>query len=103
MITGASGGIGASTAELFAKAGCNLILLARRAEKLAQVKQRCEDANKLGGSGKGGNVLTLTVDVGKRADLESLLGNIKGGGAGPVDMYVGHPPRRVRLIFDPAS
>ena len=88
MITGASGGIGASTAELFAKAGCNLILLARRAEKLQEVKQRCQAANKLGGSGKGGSVLTLTVDVAKRAELDALLAKIKGEGAGPVDMWV---------------
>lgn len=38
-ITGASAGIGAETARQFAKLGTNLILIARRQERLEKLKQ----------------------------------------------------------------
>jgi NAD(P)-dependent dehydrogenase (short-subunit alcohol dehydrogenase family) len=40
LITGASKGIGAATAEIFAAEGCNVIIVARSAEGLAGVKSR---------------------------------------------------------------
>ena len=40
--TGASGGIGAACAWSFAEAGCKLVLLARRAEKLEEIKQQLQ-------------------------------------------------------------
>jgi NADP-dependent 3-hydroxy acid dehydrogenase YdfG len=43
LITGASSGIGASTAEAFAKEKRALILWGRRREKLASLRQRCLD------------------------------------------------------------
>ena len=43
VITGASGGIGAALAELLAKRGASLILVARRPEALAAVVARCGD------------------------------------------------------------
>jgi hypothetical protein len=46
LITGASAGIGAATAVLFARGGSNVVLLARRADKLAEVKKACEDGHK---------------------------------------------------------
>ncbi|ORX39704.1 NAD(P)-binding protein [Kockovaella imperatae] len=74
LITGASAGIGASTAKLFAKAGvANLILTARRADKLAEVKKECEGAGKV-------NVITVEADMTKREDINQILpkaGNIK--------------------------
>lgn len=42
IITGASGGIGQATALAFAKAGCNLVIMARREEMLREVVAQCE-------------------------------------------------------------
>ena len=39
-ITGASAGIGAETARQFAKLGTNLILIARRQERLEKIEAR---------------------------------------------------------------
>lgn len=72
LITGASSGIGASTALLFAKAGCNLVLLARRADRLEEVKARCEAAN------QKGKVVVVETDVTKRGDLDGVLGKLDG-------------------------
>lgn len=41
IITGASAGIGRATAYAFAREGCNLVLTARREERLREVAERC--------------------------------------------------------------
>lgn len=55
LITGASSGIGEACARKFAEGGCDLILTARRAEKLAELKAELE--------AEGTKVKTLTFDV----------------------------------------
>ncbi|EFN67421.1 Dehydrogenase/reductase SDR family member 7, partial [Camponotus floridanus] len=45
-ITGASSGIGEQLAYVLAKAGCKLILSARRVAELEQVKKKCLEENK---------------------------------------------------------
>lgn len=40
MVTGASSGIGYATAKEFAKHGYNIIVLARRTEKLEELKKK---------------------------------------------------------------
>mmetsp|Transcript_32123 Transcript_32123/g.59808 ORF Transcript_32123/g.59808 Transcript_32123/m.59808 type:complete len:127 (-) Transcript_32123:20-400(-) len=47
LITGASQGIGAELAKLYAKPGVNLYLVARNKEKLEKVKAECKDAAKV--------------------------------------------------------
>lgn len=42
LITGATSGIGEACARKFAEGGYNLILTARRAEKLAEIKAQLE-------------------------------------------------------------
>lgn len=42
VVTGASAGLGADAALAYAQAGADVALLARRAEKLAAVKQEIE-------------------------------------------------------------
>ena len=55
IVTGANSGIGEATAELFAREGATVVLVARRAEKLEAVAARIEDA--------GGAALALPADV----------------------------------------
>ena len=40
VITGASSGIGEATAEQFAKKGANIVLVARRKDKLDEVEKK---------------------------------------------------------------
>lgn len=68
LITGATSGIGKSTAELFAKNGYDLIITGRRAERLQVVKQ---DLEKL-----GVNVLTLCFDIRKLNEVKAAIASI---------------------------
>lgn len=77
LITGASSGIGASTAILFAKAGSNVVILARRANNLSEVKAKCEAAFKEFGH-KDGKVVTIEADMQKREDLNSITSKLEG-------------------------
>jgi len=74
LITGASAGIGASTAILFAKCGCNLVLIARRADKLADVKAKAEEAY----GSKKGKVVCIGADMTKPKELDAIVGKLEG-------------------------
>ncbi|KAF8582666.1 NAD-P-binding protein [Ramaria rubella] len=79
LLTGASAGIGKSTALLFAKAGSNVILVARRAEALAAVQQACVAAHKEGGSTSGGQFASVVLDIGDRQAISTLWDSIPSG------------------------
>ncbi|KAN0059947.1 hypothetical protein ACQY0O_007920 [Thecaphora frezii] len=76
LVTGASGGIGKATALLFARAGCNVVLTARRAEPLSQAAQECAAANREGQTGAGGNFAAITLDMTQRSQLDALLSQL---------------------------
>ncbi|GAA5925424.1 uncharacterized protein JCM15063_005023 [Sporobolomyces koalae] len=76
LVTGASGGIGAETAILFARTGANLILTARRQQALDQVAELAKQAHLEGQTGKGGQFVTLTLDVSDRNAVKGLLDRI---------------------------
>lgn len=65
LITGASSGLGESTAELLASRGAKLVLVARRADRLAVLVERIRAA--------GGDAVYQVVDVTKAADLEQAV------------------------------
>ncbi len=65
LITGASSGLGESTAELLASRGAKLVLVARRADRLAALVERIRAA--------GGDAVYQVVDVTKAADLEQAV------------------------------
>jgi NAD(P)-dependent dehydrogenase (short-subunit alcohol dehydrogenase family) len=66
VITGGSEGIGHAIASAFAEAGANLILLARREDKLKEAQRRLE--------GAGVKVQTLAVDL---ADLARVSDTVR--------------------------
>ncbi len=78
VITGASSGIGAATAEAFAAGGARLVLAARNAEALETVAARCRAA--------GGEALAVPTDVAD-ADAVATLAQRARGFLGGIDLW----------------
>lgn len=79
LVTGASSGIGASCARVFARAGAKLILVARRLdrlEQLAQELQQYQTATHL-----------ISLDVRDRAAVEATLGTLPEAWSG-IDVLI---------------
>jgi 3-hydroxy acid dehydrogenase / malonic semialdehyde reductase len=69
FITGASSGIGRACAEEFAKAGSNLILCARRIERLTELKKLLVKKFKI-------KILVAQLDVRKLRDVKKVIGSL---------------------------
>jgi len=65
IVTGASSGIGAATAEALAEAGASVAVAARREERLTAVAERIE--------ADGGEALVVPTDVTEESDVEHLI------------------------------
>jgi len=76
LITGASSGIGAATAVLFAKGGANVILIARRADALSKVSDACVAAHKEAGLQQGGKFAPVQLDVSDKQQVASLWNKV---------------------------
>ncbi|GBP71747.1 3-oxoacyl-[acyl-carrier-protein] reductase FabG [Eumeta japonica] len=66
IVTGASSGIGAATAEAFAKLSASVVLVGRNAEKLRAVAQKCENA-------KGKKPLVIKADMSVDFDVKKVV------------------------------
>jgi NAD(P)-dependent dehydrogenase (short-subunit alcohol dehydrogenase family) len=78
VVTGASRGIGAATAEAIAAAGAHVVLAARDGEALEAVAGRIRDA--------GGEATPVATDVARPSDVERLF--TTADGAGPLAALV---------------
>ena len=96
LVTGASSGIGAATAEAFAARGASVVLAARREDELAAAAQKIEST--------GGKASYVRADVSVAADVEGMVAHalkgvflclkhearaMLGGGRGGVIVNVG--------------
>lgn len=69
VVTGASAGIGAAIVRDLAKAGINVVALARRVEKLEALKKELESAD--------GKVIAVGCDVSNKESVESAFTEIE--------------------------
>jgi NADP-dependent 3-hydroxy acid dehydrogenase YdfG len=65
VITGASSGLGESSAHHLAKLGATVVLAARRKDRLDSIAKKI--------AAEGGKALAVTADVTKRADVDGLV------------------------------
>lgn len=92
LITGASYGIGECLAECLAETGAHLLLVARTAEKLLEVKNRVE--------AKGGHADIFPCDLTKTAEVEALVEELNRLPDG-IDIFVSNAGKSIRRsIFD---
>lgn len=68
LITGASSGIGAATAVEFARHGLDVLLVARRADKLAGLAQRIQDL--------GARAFCFPTDLSQSANTQDLVARV---------------------------
>jgi NADP-dependent 3-hydroxy acid dehydrogenase YdfG len=83
LITGASSGFGEDSAKLFAKAGCKVILAARRLERLQSLVDLIQQ--------QGGEALAIPVDVAQRDDITQMVQSA-------IDLY-----GRIDILFNNAG
>jgi hypothetical protein len=83
IITGASSGIGAAAAQLFAREGCTAVLAARRLDRLKQLAEQIHAA--------GGQALPLAMDVSQPEQIDAMVTSV-------VDAY-----GRIDILFNNAG
>ena len=71
FITGASSGIGKASAIAFANEGANLILSARRIERLQELESELKKKYKI-------DILTIQLDVRKKGDVKKAIASLEG-------------------------
>lgn len=102
MVTGASSGIGEAYAERLAADGCDLLVVARRRERLEELAERLSGAH-------GVEVRPVEADLSDAKDLERVCGELRES---PVEMLINNaalahympfaelPPERAAELVD---
>jgi len=80
LVTGATSGIGKSTAEIFAKNGNDVIVTGRRNEKLSELKKDLEKKYSV-------KVTTLCFDIRKNSEVEKAISSL-GELAGKINILI---------------
>ncbi|WP_073003238.1 SDR family oxidoreductase [Mariniphaga anaerophila] len=89
IITGASSGIGKALAEKYAAEGWNLVLAARREERLQEIKTKLQNTE----------ILTVKTDVTSEEDCKNLVNEaIKR--FGKIDVLINNAGISMRAIFE---
>lgn len=92
VVTGASSGIGRSTAILFARAGANVVLSARRKDALEEVENACKEAYKAQGQQiagtQGGKFASIVTDMRDRKSIDGLQANLPQWAQGKTDILI---------------
>jgi NADP-dependent 3-hydroxy acid dehydrogenase YdfG len=86
VITGASGGIGAALAELLATRGASVVLVARRADVLGEVADRC-----------GARALAVVADAARRGDVQRVVREALAR-FGHIDVWVNNLGRGITRV-----
>jgi uncharacterized protein len=89
LVTGASSGIGESFARLLAAGGCDLVLVARRADRLNDLAAGLRDAHKV-------DVTVLPADLTTDEGIEVVAGRLSGA---PTELLVNNAGRSARGNF----
>ena len=94
IVTGASSGLGVVFAESLGGAGANVVLAARRADRLEEVAARIATA--------GGKAIALPCDVTEAGQVDSVVGAACER-FGRVDVMVNNAGRRVTVGRPPSD
>src|SRR5215510_6308661 len=78
LVTGASSGLGRHFAQVLSRAGANVVLAARRLDRLQNLAKEIE--------GKGGKALAVALDVTNPASVKAAFE--AAGALGPVTILV---------------